>query len=327
MRWFFNRPYENGCGYYRQLLPLRHLMPQLRAMGVQATFSARLDLDRVYDAYVFSRNLDPQFIPLIMGLKRKGRVIVWDLDDDVLDYGRYGPSEKQTAICEIPALQLYLELADVITVSTEFLVGIVDHPGKTFVAPNLVDLVDVPPILGGPERRAILYAGGDSHGRDIELIRGLHDRTYRRFPWVFYGIKPAWLKSHDTWIPWGRVSDYFRVCQLVRPLASLCPLEPCRFDESKSPIKVWETATLGGAVLASDTGPYRGHPASIVAEGEPFTTDHLEAVTSPSNNPACLDVALANSWQQTASGHRAWMKAFRRIVLLCAHKGSLKLAS
>ena len=339
MRWFVNRPWDNGCVYYRQTLPLRHLMPRLAAQGVRVRYSGVLDLGEEYDAYFFSRWIDEAYLPVLVELKRRGKIIVWDMDDDLLGLERHDEKDRQRVALRIRGLELCLDMADLVTVSTEGLKARVERPEKTVVVPNLIDLADHPvqlPVVSGklPERTShprftgnrelttgnygdtILYTGSPSHRFDVELIRDLHDRTQRDFRWVFYGIRPDWLTARDLWIPWSRVSDYPKVCRLVRPWVSLCPLTPERFNESKSAIKVWECATLGGNVLASDTGPYRGHPAAIVREGAPFELADLAALWARPNHAECLEVARENSWQHSASGPWRWMNAYLHVASL-----------
>jgi len=207
-----------------------------------------------------------------------------------------------------------------ITVSTDALQARIRRPEKTTVLPNLIDLADNPPEPRDAGRSAILFTGSASHHWDIELIRGLHAQTHRLIPWVFYGIKPDWLAVRDTWIPWSRVSDYPRVCRLIHPLICLAPLASDRFNLSKSPIKVWETASLGASVIASDYGPYAGSAAAICPAGEPFTRAHLDQVLHRPNHRACLAEALANSWQHSENGPARWMGAFLYVASLCSEK-------
>jgi hypothetical protein len=312
--WFINRPFDNGGTYYRHLLPLRHLMPELHKLGVRVTFAKRLDLDRHFDAYFFSRWVDLRFIPMIRDLKDRGARIIWDLDDDLLDIDRHYECDKPVAAPMIEGLHECLDLADLITASMDHLACRIDRLHKTAVVPNLIDLDDNPPLTYCDCGNSILYTGSPSHAADLELVRDLHGETDRDFPWIFYGIKPKWLTRHDTWIPWSRVSDYPKVCRLARPWLSLCPLEPCLFNESKSPIKVWETATLGSSVLASDTGPYRGHPAAMVPEGEAFGMKHLQDICLRPNTWACIAEARAHSWQESADGRQAWLDMFQRVL-------------
>lgn len=319
MRWYWNRSRLDGPTYYRATLPLRHLEGELANRGITFDHSEDLDDSRGYRAFFFSRHVPPELLPLLVAWKREGRVIVWDLDDDLFVTDRHRADLRPQVEARVRTLQLCLDLADVITVSTPYLAGRVNRTEKTIVCPNLIDLDDNPIEPVDWDAHAILYSASPSHLDDLELIEDLYQETKKQWPWYFYGIEPPWLDRFGTYIPWSRVQDYPRVCRLVRPAVSLAPLKPCLFNESKSPVKLWETATHSLAVLASNVGPYAGHPAAIVPPGEPFTHDHLRQVINHPNRNDCINHALANSWQgDSVGGKAAWLRAFDRVAQLCS---------
>lgn len=307
MKLFINRGPDNGCTYYRQTLPLRHCMPWLRELGVRVTYSKTLNEGHEHDAYVFSRWIDAAYLPVICALKRRGKVIIWDLDDDLLLLSRHKPEHQAEMALRIRNLQLCLELADLITVSTEHLATRTGWPEKTLVCPNLIDLKDNPVVDQG-ERRGILFTGSPSHLWDLDLVRDLYHQTKREHPWYFYGTMPKWLDHYGTYVPWSRVHEYPRVCRLLRPLWSVCPLEDCEFNLSKSAIKVWETASLGSNVCASNVGPYLDHPCAHVPPGEAFTLDHLDQARG--NWRKGQAIAVQNSWQWSQTGKSLWEDYF-----------------
>jgi hypothetical protein len=100
---------------------------------------------------------------------------------------------------------------------------------------------------------------------------------------------------------------------MVRPLFALAPLTTESFNLSKSPIKVWETATLGAYVVASMFGPYEGTTAGLVPAGEMFTYAHLVYATAPEHQTRCIQEAIANSWQGSSIGPKKWLDAFLAI--------------
>lgn len=315
MRLFVHRGADNGCTYYRQTLPLRHLEPQLHERGIEVTYSEVLDESREHDAYLFARWIEPAYLPVVCDLKRRGKRILWDLDDDLLDLNRWPAERQPVAALKIRALLLCLDLADAISVSTPALAKVVRqwHPDKVHVAPNLIDLADNPTEYRREGRQAILFTGSPSHLEDLELVREVYERTKRRHPWYFHGVRPAWLdEEYGCYIPWGSVRDYPRVCRLVRPAYAVAPLQPCRFNESKSAIKLWETATLAANVLASKVGPYLDHPAALVQPGEPFTADHF--VQAIDNWQRCQEIAVRNSWQCSPDGDDQWLAFFDTLL-------------
>jgi hypothetical protein len=323
MRWFINKPHDNGGLYYRHTLPLRHLMPHLRDAGIRVTYSRTIDMTVDYDAYFFSRWVKAEYLPLLVEIKRRGKLLVWDLDDDLFGLERVDPRHHDKRAMLVRALELCLDMADVITVSTENLNLCTRRPDKSIVLTNLIDMRDhpiEPRHYGSGGRATILYAGSRSHEHDIELIRSLHHRTQRHFQWVFYGIRPDWISTRDIWIPWCRGCDYPRVLRLIRPLVSVAPLAPDRFNLSKSPIKIWETAAAGASVIASNYGPYAGSTAALAAAGDAFAFHHLGRVLAIPNHDACVAEACANSWQWSKTGHALWLAAFMHIASLCHGK-------
>lgn len=311
-RWFVNRPADNGCVYYRHTLPVRHLTRVLTGSQVRVTYSRYLDITRSYDVYIFGRVVGPEYISVLLDFKSRGKKIVWDLDDDLFDLSRHPKKDRHAAAMEVRCLQTCLNLADLITVSTAELGRVVGRTDKTAVCPNMIDLRDNPlrqPTNDGP----LLYTGSPSHRHDAELLRDLHDQTHREFQWVFHGVKPDYLTSRDVYIPWSRVSDYPRVCRLIRPRVAFAPLTAEPFNNSKSPIKIWECAALGASVLATNFGPYAGSAAGIVPPGESFKREHLDHVLNNPNVETCAQEAISNSWQYSRDGVWAWTDAYDSI--------------
>lgn len=323
---FVARPAPIGPTYWRRTLPLRHLTRALWARGIAVTYGDTMKRRHRYDVVYINRNLaDASLLAGLLEIRDRGTQIVWDMDDDLLhlpplpSFGCTGHDDRIARVQESALLRACLELADVITTSTEPLRWVCGRPEKTLVCPNLIDLRDYPLCTATAPRDVILYSGSSSHQADVDLIRDLYHETADRFRWVFYGCRPAWLDGRGVYLPWGTVADYPRVCRFLRPLVCLAPLAPSPFNECKSPIKVWESATYGASVLASNTGPYRGHYAAIVPEGEPFTVDHLREVLDRPNIETCQQIARENSWQHCLIGRECWLESFS---LLAAHSAA-----
>lgn len=322
MRLFVNRPHDNGCVYYRHTLPLRHLARNLAPLGILVDYRRRLDLGVRYDALVFARWIDAEYIPIVLDLKRQGRVICWDLDDDLLGLDRHEPDRRDEAALRIRGLELCLDLADVITVSTPHLAGRVGRPSKTFVLPNLIDFADHPMEPYQFREPTILYAASPSHRADAELLRPLHRATRRTHRWVWYGIRPEWIGAADTWIPWSRVADYPRVLRMVRPSVCVAPLAVDEFNLSKSAIKVWESAAAGASVLATRYGPYADSAAGLVEPGEPFEPRHLRELERSPNLTACRHEARRNSWGHGGEATDRWLAFYAHLAGLSSQAAS-----
>ena len=310
-RWFVYPSAADGPRYYRQQLPIKHLGNDLADAGIEINFSRNLADAFSANVCMFSRCIGAENLSAIVFLKEAGKVIVWDADDDLTILERWSGAEQHKAKKEVAALVACLGFADVITVSVPHLASALGHTDKTIVLPNMIDLDDNPISECGPKRTSFLYCGTSTHVRDIELFHDLYDVTAPAFPWIFVGIRPEWMRDDSTFIPLPPLQSYPRVCRLVRPLYALAPLEVDTFNLSKSPIKIWETATLGAYVVASNYGPYAGTCAAVVPPGEAFTMDHI--IQAGSRRQSCVKAAIENSWQGSERGRQKWLEAFLAI--------------
>lgn len=317
-RWYVSGPEQqtNGGTYYRQLLPFRHLKSFLQERDIEVTMGAKLDDS--YDVYFFNRALNLVYLPIIIELKRKSRIIVWDIDDDYKTLPQRLRTNAEMAALELNGLNICISIADVCTTINGRLAESMERQDKTMICPNLIDLDDHKPMPASTTGR-ILYTGSDTHRNDCMLIKHLYEETCKELEWVFYGHGPDWLTSDMTYVPWTRTEDYPKMLRLINPQWSLIPLRDDEFNLSKSPIKAWESALCGANVVASNWGPYAGHPGAIVGPDEPFTREDLEA----SNHAASVSIARENSWQEGA-GVENWRTLFGYIADAASESGAIQ---
>jgi len=276
-----------------------------------------------YRAFFTARHQDARLTPAFLKIKQKLKALfcidtddyLWDVDrmcNPVLDGGNW---TRDNAKLLLASVTLHFDLADLITVTTPALAAVMSRWKNIRICPNLIDLEHFIPQPYNADSKVILYSGGATHRQDLELVRDLYYATCRDWSWVFYGCRPLFNSTRAVILPWGPVREYPRFCQLVKPRVVLSPLEPSSFDDCKSPIKVWEGATYGGSVLASNTGPYKGNPGAIVPEGEDFTLDHFMSVIEKPNYAECLAIAKDNAWQNsTGAGYKAWVDFYKEVI-------------
>jgi hypothetical protein len=319
-KWFFASSAYGGCRYYRQVLPIRNLSKEMRAIGVSMKLSQNLAHALDADVIFFSRNIGAENTPFVIRMKEAGKLIVWDMDDDLSIPARWLQFEQnpQWVKREILALDLCLDLADFITVSTRHLGKSTGRPAKTSVCGNAIDVINDWKWMWRPTHQTrdarILYAGTPTHAMDLELVRPLYKETCLDYEWVFFGCKPEWIGANATFIPLTSVRDYPRICRMVHPRYCLAPLSPNDFNLSKSPIKVWEMATTGAVVVASDFGPYEGRPSATVPAGEPFAIKHLSDAFDIKRHADVARDAYGNSWGVESSAATDWTNTFRTIA-------------
>jgi glycosyltransferase involved in cell wall biosynthesis len=113
------------------------------------------------------------------------------------------------------------------------------------------------------DRPRVGWAGGSSHGRDIQLITRPVQRFLDRHPgWdatlAGMDFRPAFKHDRVGFTPWVHVLDSPRpFYESVDFDIGLAPLQWTVFASSKSYIKALEYAALGIPVIATDAEPYR----------------------------------------------------------------------
>ena len=106
-------------------------------------------------------------------------------------------------------------------------------------------------------RLRIGFAGGLSHGGDLEIIRPAMSAIGDAVDWVFFGTQPddppCRIEYHDG-VP---VTAYIDVMAKLDVDLYLAPLEDNRFNRCKSNLRLIEAAATGACVIAQDLDPYR----------------------------------------------------------------------
>jgi hypothetical protein len=313
MKWFFALSLATGPRYYRQVLPVRHLAKYLASRGVVVKMASK-SLAGAEDADVcfFSRNIGADMVAAILHLKDRGKTIVWDLDDNLLIPHRWVERDLNRVNKEIMGLHACLNLSDHVTVSTHPLGDAIGRPYR--VLPNKIDDRDWPwhPMGHRGEKPRILYAGSNTHYHDLELVRDLYHETKRSHDWFFFGCVPTWCDKHATCIPLSPIRDYPGICRLISPDYALAPIQPDRFNASKSPIKAWEMATTVAMVVASDYGPYMGRPSGVVPPGEAFRMEHL-GVAGERHGSIVRD-SIDNTWGSITAEPCPWKAFFDELI-------------
>lgn len=124
------------------------------------------------------------------------------------------------------------------------------------VLPNLVRLEDwppPPPPADGPP--VVTLTGSASHEADWAIVREALATVKRRHPFTLRvaGHLPRYLRGLvDDHRPWtGDLAAY--PAMLAGTTIGLCPLQDTPFNRCKTPIKAYEFALSGAAVIGSPT--------------------------------------------------------------------------
>lgn len=319
-----------GCGYYRIIQPLTELgkhdgwdVATVEGMGgISSQLMAGYD---IITAQRFDHHAG-------MGTWRRQAAVsklVYELDDDVFSvepvnwnaYSTYSRADVQDAVSH------YAQVAHLVTVSTEPLAEVMrQFNPNTVVLPNHVPgwVLDLPAPQG--ERPAVGWAGGASHGMDIQIIARPLRQFLERFPgWdaVLVGsdYRPTIGHHRCAYVPWTHITTdtqaYYRSLDFDIGLA---PVRWTTFNQSKSHIKALEYAARGIPVIATDCAAYRDFVLHGVT-GFLVKRDHewLKYLSELAGDPglrASMGVKareLARDWT-IDHGWKRWAEAYRRLL-------------
>jgi glycosyltransferase involved in cell wall biosynthesis len=183
----------------------------------------------------------------------KRRILV-DWDDDLTAVPAHN-----TAIS--PIFTQYaveaLRRADGVVVTNSTLAGRVKKYNKViYVVPNYIRASDWhDPVERDDSDVWFVVAGSSTHSKDWEIVnRALHNikKQRRDVKLRALGYLPPYLADIcDDFIPWTSIEAYQSA--LYGNDVGLCPLPDSAFNRCKSPIKAYEYALAGLAVIASPT--------------------------------------------------------------------------
>jgi glycosyltransferase involved in cell wall biosynthesis len=212
-----------------------------------------------------------QEVAWFRALHNAGKAVIYEVDDDMFSTGfiqrliglhGYTDAEAQERRdCILDTLQR----CDGVTVSSQRLATIVrtftDKP--VIVVPNAIDLDWWWAVQQLAKRvtqgLTIGWAGGKRPDRDSQEMAAAWGRIARRYPQVGFAVmghQPDVIREHVpaeriTAIPWMSIEEY--PLGYVNIDIGCCPLSPEPFNRAKTPIKAWEYAASGAAVVASPT--------------------------------------------------------------------------
>lgn len=287
---FFYHPLETACHHHRLYLPARFC----RSGAVRLTVGRdvpRLDAD--YKSVILHGLHPDAVLAELVKWKVRGKRFVWSVDDDYGSIPEWNPCRPP-----LPHLEFYRTaagLADAVVCSTEPLAATFGRP-DVFVCPNLLDLSQYD--AESPRNHShvrVLWQGSPTHAEDLAVceeavLRVLADR--RDVEFVFWGAAPP-PKVYDrhayderlTVLEGVPMNKYYAKLRELRPDVVIAPLAACKFNESKSPLRVLEGWACGAAVVASGVGPY--NLISHQRDG------HLAA--TPDEFAFCLDAVVKSA--------------------------------
>jgi hypothetical protein len=222
--------------------------------------------------------------------RRTGAVLVYDLDDDLLNIPRDHPDAAELQP-RAEVVRRMLDVADAVWVSTQSLKqGVASIRPDAVVIENRLDeriwTGSALPLLSWDDPVRILCMGTSTHNQDFAMIEPALARLKQEYggrvvidiigmtnnPGIAPGLNrigppPQAGRSYPGFVDWlTSVQPRWHI--------GLAPLLDTPFNHSKSSIKTMDYAAMGMTVLASDVPVYQGSLADGPA-GQLVQNDHL----------------------------------------------------
>ncbi len=225
-----------------------------------------------FDYVTVSQNAFINYIPeALEELLGRSRHVTLDLDDPLHHEHLFDLTSEHRSIAN--EVRDFIQRVDALTVSTERLHDDLKSFGKPVrIVPNLLDeRLWFEPMKPKPQQDLdptvfrVLYAGGWTHARDLELLHEVVPRLRRRMGDRVEVHVVGGAKHFDSdvfnrvEVPNGFYPDYVR---LLRSIASgfhvaVAPLEDNAFNGFKSDLRYLEYSALGLATVASKVPAFR----------------------------------------------------------------------
>lgn len=274
----------DGVSFYRGFGPLSHLRKIMHVEFVQLqdfNWPALAMSDGLY----MVRPATDHDVALMKMAHRCGKPVWIDYDDHVLDIPPSNPSFGYYAKKNIKENIKYLiEHANVVSVSTEFLVGAFGeyrkgkpiHLIENAFPNNLLDW-NKPDV---PRKKVISWRGSRTHDKDLSIGHGIIKHLQELLPaWEFYFFGEIDYRTMDILdmsrtriFPYSDVIEFMHAFKACGSSIHLVPLEDNAFNRSKSNIS-WIEATWAGATTFASSLPEWQKPGITALD---LVVDHIE---------------------------------------------------
>lgn len=273
-----------GTNYFRGALVKRAIDRWGARAGVEAMFCSAfptnlLEPSAGIDVFYFLRPTFDHPIDLLHRIKRAGKPLVIDYDDDLFNVPAWSPAAQTFEIGSVRSYYKHaLAAADLVTTTTKAASRIVgSYSGaESRVIPNAFDrehklFRPMPQWVDGGTPN-IGWSGGSQHSEDLKALEPVFMECLRRgYGLTFVGDGPRFLrgmspKHRVAWVPGNHNVEMY---QQHMPLAGfdvgLAPVLDIPFNHSKSALKFAEYSWLCGVpAVVSDIPCY----AEVVPDGK-----------------------------------------------------------
>lgn len=261
---------KGSSGWWRMVVPGR--LMEVDGWSFDCT-AAQVDYDNLleYDTIFVQRIHDWESFYMLEKLKKVGKRIVYDIDDDLFNITPDNPAYNTITRDDQLAAAHTMKLADVVTTTTpelqRRLTGVLEGVAP-IVIPNAWDVDDRwGSEFGSPDGfKRILWSGGASHGADWEecfeaVMNIMAERGDVRLMILGYlppcieQVAPQ-LSDRIEFCGFREPQTYYEMIHHIRADVGLAPVRATTFNQAKSPIKYLEYSLIGVPTVASDWMPY-----------------------------------------------------------------------
>jgi len=289
--------WKSGCWLYRCKIPQVEMKKRGHDIRFVPPFEEMTEewLDWpdvvVYGVYGGMYRMDP--IPTIKEYQKRGKKVVYDLDDDIFTVNPDNPSSYQVKKNEGQVKKL-LKIADIVTTTTPILrKKFLKYNKNVVVCPNSLDPEKFTKRKGGNQQLRIGFTGAASHWADLDMVMDVLFELQKKYDFLFIlegmcgtelinevyncemvlklGLEPEKRRFYESTLK--AYSKIKRLKYIHKPFYSpvlypavlgqcnldigICPLKDNVFNRSKSCIKFYEYAMTGTVTLASNVLPYK----------------------------------------------------------------------
>jgi glycosyltransferase involved in cell wall biosynthesis len=327
-----------ACGKYRVINPLEYL----NKYGASCRYLQECSLQDIMEADIIiaQRQYDPEVEEYILAEARKyGKAVIYEVDDNlhaILDsspvFGIYhNGSSAQKMVHKI----IYNSIG--ITVSTLELAGDYCKLNNNLeVLPNSIDYAlrdwETLPKDKDKDTLVVGWSGGSTHYSDLQLLETVIPEILLKYKHVKFGIYSSVQTAQQCVEKWKIDPDRI---MFISPRTfeeyptglpyfdiGLAPVVNCRFNASKSALKVLEYGSWGIPAVASKAPPY----VTTIQEGITGYTartprEWIEAISTLIENPdkrteigSNIQEVVHSDFDMAKNVH-LWPEAWERIVL------------
>jgi len=292
------RAYQSGIWLHRNEIPGIALGKRGHAIK-QVTMGNEISEEFLSwpDTVIFGRVYATQHEPIkwMREFKKRGKRVLYDLDDDIWTVARDNPSQLVSNAMKDQYEGMMKEADAIITPSTVLAKKFKKYFKKTpvFICPNGIDpTLYIERPHQNAETLKIGYMGASSHWKDLQLIGSVITELNKKYDFLFtvYGLtsepleaamysyykelqfnfqpeKNEYMKSALAFYEQMKASRFWHIPfmppELHPKTLSMCdldiglaPLEDTEFNSGKSAVKFYEYASVGTVTLASNVMPY-----------------------------------------------------------------------